>query len=919
MKQTPPPIVAGICMLSILSFGAATAKADDQGAISTHDVVWSTPGKNAADSMPIGNGELGINLWVEENGDLLFYLGRNDSYSAVSQLCKVGALRVSLSPNPFVAGAPFRQHLKLRDGVCEITAGAPDKQVSLRVFVDSASPVVHLLGKSMQPLAVTAKVESWRTEPQAISDDSSWTMAQAPNKPLQAADIFPKAAKHSVSWYHRNENSFAFEETIRVQSLESIRDTLKDPLIHRTFGGWVTGTGFESTDDRTLVTPQPVGDFHLRVASPCEQTPTAEAWLKSAESIANAAADGQAALTRTSASWQKFWDRSYVDTLSDPVSGIGVPENAHTVRIGVDSQGANRFAGSIGTLHLTAEVISPEKIAGLAKSEPQTETTRNLDAPSFKNGLSIEGWIKPDSGAAARILDKLTVGVNDGFLFDIQPGGALRLIAGSALITSPQNVIKPGLWQHVAATFDPKSTAMALYVDGTPVASAQSKATPDNMTVGKAHTLQRYMQACAGRSIYPIKFNGSIFTVEPTYLGREGNPDWRRWGDCHWWQNVRMPYHAMQAAGDFDLMMPLFDTFERIRPYAEARTKLYFNAEGCFFTETMTIWGTYANRDYGWDRTGKKPGEMVNMWVRYVWNQGLELTGLMLDYYDHTGDQVFLQERLLPMATSVLKYFDTRFRKDAEGRIVIDPTQSVETYWYDVINDTPSVAGLNDVSARLCALPETLTSPEQRKFFTHMKAAAPVIPIEDAQLDGKTVRRIAVAQKYNPQRSNDENPELFPIWPFRIFGIDRPMLEEARNAYQLRGDHNDVGWGYDSNAAALLGMTDEAARIMKVKLANSNAAYRWPATWGPNFDWSPDQCHGGNLMASINYMLLQHSGDKILLLPAWPKDWDVSFKLHAPRQTTVELVYRGGKIEKLEVHPPERRKDIKIPEGINAP
>jgi hypothetical protein len=42
---------------------------------------------------------------------------------------------------------------------------------------------------------------------------------------------------------------------------------------------------------------------------------------------------------------------------------------------------------------------------------------------------------------------------------------------------------------------------------------------------------------------------------------------------------------------------------------------------------------------------------------------------------------------------------------------------------------------------------------------------------------------------------------LFPIWPFRIFGLERPMLEEARNAYQLRGSHNDVGWGYDSNAA----------------------------------------------------------------------------------------------------------------------
>jgi hypothetical protein len=66
-------------------------------------------------------------------------------------------------------------------------------------------------------------------------------------------------------------------------------------------------------------------------------------------------------------------------------------------------------------------------------------------------------------------------------------------------------------------------------------------------------------------------------------------------------------------------------------------------------------------------------------------------------------------------------------------------------------------------------------------------------------------------------------------------------------------------------------------------------------------------------------MLLQHAGDKILLLPAWPKDWDVSFKLHAPRRTTVECVYRGGKLEKLEVLPRERRKDITLPAGIDAP
>ncbi len=786
------PFRKGLAWLCFAIATSAAAQAGGTDPVSINDVIWTTPGKNASDSMPLGNGALGINLWVEENGDLLFYLGRNDSLSEVSQLCKVGKVRISLSPNPFLAGTSFRQHLKLRDGVCEITAGTPGSEVRLKVFVDSASPVVHVMGHSDQALAVTAKVESWRTEPQQVPDESAWTLAKGPHQLVQSADAFPKAGKHSVTWYHRNGSAFAFEETVRVQSLESIRGTLKDPLLNRTFGGWVTGADFESTDDRTLATPKPLGEFHLRVASPCEQTPTAEAWLESAESIANAAEDGTAALARTTAFWRAFWERSWVSSPIGPATGLDAK---------------------------AIESLSP------------TGTTRH-------------GLFRGQSNVSAEI---------------------------------------------------------------------------GSMTVGKAHTLQRYMQACAGRSVFPIKFNGSIFTVEPDPLGIKGNPDWRRWGDCHWWQNVRMPYHAMQAAGDFDLMMPLFDTFESIRPFAEARAKLYHNVEGCYFAETMTVWGTYANRDYGWDRTGKHPKDVDCKYWRFAWNQGLELVGLMLDYYEHTEDRVFLENRLLPMATSVLKYFDTRFRKDADGRIVLDPTQSVETYWFDVINDTPSVAGLIDLSTRLCALPESLMSPDQQKFFTHMKEAAPVIPIEDAQLGGKTVRRIGVAQKYNPKRSNVENPELFPVWPFRIFGLERPMLEEARNAYQLRGSHNDVGWGYDGNAAPLLGMTDEAARILKVKMANSNASYRWPASWGPNFDWLPDQCHGGNLMAAINYMLIQHSGDKILLLPAWPKDWDVSFKLHAPRQTTVEAVYRGGKLETLEVLPRKRRKDITLPAGIEAP
>ena len=373
-------------------------------------------------------------------------------------------------------------------------------------------------------------------------------------------------------------------------------------------------------------------------------------------------------------------------------------------------------------------------------------------------------------------------------------------------------------------------------------------------------------------------------------------------------------YHPMLAAGDFDLMDPLFQTYAAVRPLAEARSRLYHGAEGCYFPETMTVWGTYSNGDYGWNRAGHQPKDVLCPYWQYAWNQGPELVALMLDRWDYTGDEAFLTGQVLPMAESVLKYFDTRFKKDAGGRIVLDPTQAVETYWHGVINDMPATAGLNDITARLCALPERLT---HRAAAEVLRAGCgppvPTVPVEEAEVGGKKIRRLAPAQKYDKDRSNCENPELYGIWPFRLYGLGRPGLEEARAAYAGRHNHLDCGWGYDGNCAALLGLTDEAARILKIKCANSHPAYRWPATWGPNFDWLPDQNHGGNLLETTQLMLLQPVGDKILLLPAWPKSWDVNFKLRAPRNTVVECVYRGGKIERLAVTPESRRADIVMP------
>ncbi|MNR15113.1 hypothetical protein D3C85_1316290 [compost metagenome] len=65
-------------------------------------------------------------------------------------------------------------------------------------------------------------------------------------------------------------------------------------------------------------------------------------------------------------------------------------------------------------------------------------------------------------------------------------------------------------------------------------------------------------------------------------------------------------------------------------------------------------------------------------------------------------------------------------------------------------------------------------------------------------------------------------------------------------------------------------------------------------------------------MIGLQEMLLQADGKQIYLFPAWPKDWDIHFKLHAPYQTTVEGTLKDGKLIDLKVLPESRKKDIII-------
>ncbi len=869
--------------------------------LDAYDVIWDSPSKDSAGSMPIGNGEVVLNVWVEDKtGDVLFLIGRTDSLSEISRVLKLGRVRVHLSPSPFKASKSFRQHLHLRDGRIEISG--PGSKLS--VFVDSSSNSIAVSGTTKQPTTVTAEIECWRNARRVLPEGekhSAWSVHDAPFELAEAADVFVTKDANAVTWYHRNESTVV-PQLLANQSLTGLAGAF-DPLLHRTFGGRLTGTGFVRSGDRSLVSGNPVKQFDLTLVTHTAQTATASEWLKAIKSTPKPSPQ------TTQLWWNNFWARSWVFVDGDE-AGFDVPKNDFPLRQGVDSNGQNVFPGQMDDPWVEVRPEPAASVRAVARIDRGRGYQLPPGNPEFTEGFTFAAWIRPDHFGAGRIFDKVTAGRSDGTLFDMQPGGTLRLIVGETIWVAP-NCLKAGEWQHVAATYDSETGSAVLYVNGKIVLGSEK---PKGSAVTRGYVLQRYVQACQGRGQYPIKFNGGTYTVEPTAMGRPFNPDWRNWGDSHWFQNVRHMYHPMLQSGDFEMMQPFFQLYEAARPLAESRTQKYHQAKGAYFPETMTVFGTYSGGDYGWDRTGKQPKDVDCQYWQYAWNQGPELLDLMLDYWEYTGDDVFLKKRLIPMATSVLNYFDTRFQKDLKGRIILDPTQVVETYWHGVVNDMPTVSGLISVTHRLCALSSKSVPGISRKFFEKMKAACPELPLETKA----SSRQLAPAQKYNTDVSNVENGELYGVWPSRVVSLGNPrLLPEAKVAYANRHNHLDVGWGYDGNVAALLGLTDEAARILRVKCANSNPAYRWPATWGPNFDWLPDQNHGGNLLNTANLMLLQsepiEAGGAIRVLPSWPAKWDVDFKLHAPGNTTIQGVLKGGKLVSLEVIPKSRRKDVIIP------
>ncbi|HEY4788227.1 MAG TPA: DUF5703 domain-containing protein [Bacteroidales bacterium] len=435
--------------------------------------------------------------------------------------------------------------------------------------------------------------------------------------------------------------------------------------------------------------------------------------------------------------------------------------------------------------------------------------------------------------------------------------------------------------------------------------------------IGRNYQLFRYMLGCNASGQYPTKFNGGLFTYDPCFTdtSRKFTPDYRNWGGgLMTAQNQRLVYWPMLKNGDFDMMKSEFLFYLRSLHNAELRSKVYWSHAGACFTEQIENFGLPNCAEYGWNHPASLDrGVEYNAWLEYTWDTVLEFCMMMLENERYNDADI---TEYVPFIESCLTFFNEHYQYlaqkrgaktfDGEGHLILYPGSGAETYKM-AYNSTSTIAALKTVLTRLLELPAKYLNEQEREKWAAMLKRIPPLNFREFD-DHKTISPAKLWERIN----NTEPTQLYPVFPWGIYGVGRPDLDVAINTWKYDTlalkFRSYVGWKQDNIWAPCLGLKDEAAHLNLLKLKDSGR--RFPAFWGPGFDWTPDHNWGGSGMIGLQDMLLQTDKDKIYLFPAWPKNWDVHFKLHAPYQTTVEGIVKNGKVEMLKVLPESRMKDV---------
>jgi hypothetical protein len=752
-----------------------------------YNVVWTNASKNASGAMPIGNGDIAASVYAIENGDLYLLLAKNDAFNYCGDLYKTGRVRISMTPNPFAAGKPFRQTLDLSTGSIQIEADG----VKLRIWVDANRPIYHVEIDSPQEFKLIAQPDLWKRYVGTKEDMTQDIRSERGNR---------------LIWYYAVGDRSCYHERLKNTSqglwkIENPGKIVPDFYRFNTFGNLVEMYSGVRSQKSGVTDGKLIGkgkQFDIRIHSLTMQAPDTNVWIQAVEELVAKPVDLKNDWEQHCDWWRRFWERGWIIA-----SDRTVPESDR-----------ERFHGEAS-----------------GKGEP---------GPCWKNGRRLE-------------------------------------TDGAALVAQSYNMF-------------------------------------------------RFYMGSQSRGRFQTKFNGGLFTQQMRVFRKPGekpghpgvvslgdgswltHEDSRAWGAFFTSQNQRLLYWPLLMGGDFDLMKPFFDHYWNVLEMRKAITKAYFGHGGAYYRENVNP----VTGDDEWGPPPKvKAGEPYKGgWLTFHFTSGLEVATMMADYVNYTGDGTFRDDRLVPFAREILLFYDQHYPRDDKGKLRLEPSQALETWWYTV-NPAPDVAGLRFCLDQLLAM--KAGTDEDQATWKRFRAEIPEVPLR--MIDGR--QAVAPAAKHEAKKVNQELPEIYPIFPFRCYGLAQGSQELAEWTMRHRDSPDTFGgtcWTQDQIGWALAGRATESAQGLVKRFRIASVACRFPLFGNEWTDGMPDLDHFGSGSIALQRMLVQEGGDKIHLLPAWPAEWDVDFKLHLQGGVVLTGTVKDGKLEKWDITPASRKADVVVHE-----
>ncbi len=232
---------------------------------------------------------------------------------------------------------------------------------------------------------------------------------------------------------------------------------------------------------------------------------------------------------------------------------------------------------------------------------------------------------------------------------------------------------------------------------------------------------------------------------------------------------------------------------------------------------------------------------------------------------------------------------------------------ALETWW-QVKNPSNDIAGLRSCLNTLMQM--DAGTAEDQKNWESMLTTIPEIPTRFI----KGEKAIAPGEKWE-YKHNCENPETYAVFPFNNYGVlwDTEDIVQTTMEHRVSVNNYHYGcWTQDQIMWAYAGNAKEAAYGLNRRFRRAESVVRFPIFGRVGPDECPDFDHFGSGSVALQKMLIQEGNDKIVLLPAWPKKWDVDFKLHLSKGAIITGTVKNGKLKNWDITPESRKNEVEV-------